>query len=88
MFTGEAHMALDDWILRVIVHFAAWVNYYTKAEKLTFYNDEYDDVEPVEPPPNPRQRPKTEMSKQYDDRVRQWEAEKAKIPVVTNPATA
>lgn len=64
------------------------MNYYTKAEELTFYNDEYDDVEPVEPPPTSRRCPKTETSKQYDDRVRQWKAEKTKISEVTKPGNS
>jgi hypothetical protein len=71
-----------------VVHFAAWVNYYTKADELTFYNDEYDDVEPVKPPPKPRRRPTRETSEQYHDRVRQWEAEKARIPEVIKPGNS
>ena len=67
----------------VMVHFAAWINYYTRAAELAFYNDEYDDVEPVKPPPKPRRRPTRETEEEYLDRVRLWEAEKARIPVVT-----
>ncbi|KAH7087528.1 hypothetical protein FB567DRAFT_592207 [Paraphoma chrysanthemicola] len=48
-----------------VVHFAAWINYYTKAEELTFYNDEYDDVELVKLPPKLRARPKTETPEDY-----------------------
>jgi transposase len=67
------------------VHFAAWINYYTKAEELTFYNDEYDDVEPIKPPTRPRRRPATETEVQYEERLARWEAEKARQPAVIKP---
>ncbi|EFQ93626.1 hypothetical protein PTT_08929 [Pyrenophora teres f. teres 0-1] len=68
-----------------VVHFAAWINYYDKAESLTFYNDEYDDVEPTRPNPKPRRRPARETSEEFADRVRVWEAEKAREPIITKP---
>lgn len=70
------------------VHFAAWINYYTKAEELTFYNDEYDDVEPIKPPPRPRRRPATETEAQYEERLARWEAEKARQPAVIKPGNS
>jgi hypothetical protein len=110
-FTGEAHMALDDypadWILRVegqrsapenlvnhpdrganVVHFAAWINYYTKAEELIFYNDEYDDYVAPKPPPKPRRRPTTDSPGDYEARVREWEAAKAREPVIAKPGNS
>ena len=71
-----------------VVHFAGWINYYTKASELTFYKDEYNDVEPVKPPLKPRRRPTTETLEQYNQRVRQWEAEKARIPEVIKPGNS
>jgi hypothetical protein len=70
------------------VHFAAWINYYTKAEELTFYNDEYDDVEPVRPPPRPRRRPTTETEAQWVERLARWEAEKSRQPDVYKPGNS
>jgi transposase len=71
-----------------VVHFAAWINYYEKPGELTFYNDEYDDVEPVKPPPKPRRRPKSETDDEYNDRLRVWEAELARNPIVERPGNS
>jgi hypothetical protein len=71
-----------------LVHFAAWINYYEKADELTFYNDEYDDVEPVKPPPKPRRRPVSETDEEYHDRLRHWHAEKARHPIVERPGNS
>ncbi|KAF2629281.1 hypothetical protein BU25DRAFT_337398, partial [Macroventuria anomochaeta] len=68
-----------------VVHFAAWINYYTMADELLFYNDEYDDHKPAKPPPKPRRRPATDQPGDYEARVREWEASKARIPVVLKP---
>ncbi|KAF2690231.1 hypothetical protein K458DRAFT_290184 [Lentithecium fluviatile CBS 122367] len=72
----------------VCVHFAAWINWYEKADDLTFYNDEYDDVQPVKPPLKPRRRPTTETEAQYRERVAQWDAEKARIPQIIRPGNS
>jgi hypothetical protein len=71
-----------------VVHMAAWVNYYEKSDSLTFYNDEYDDVELPKPPLKPRRRPARETNEEYDDRVRLWEAEKARYPIVERPGNS
>ena len=52
-----------------VVHFAAWINYYTKAEELTFYNDEYDDYIPPKPEPKPRRRLTTDGLGDYERRI-------------------
>lgn len=70
------------------VHFAAWINYYDRAPHLTFYNDEYDDVKPVKPPPKPRRRPATETEEQYRDRLRHWEASKPRDPDISRPGNS
>ena len=71
-----------------VVHFAAWVNYYTKADELTFYNDEYDDHVPPKPPPKPRRRPTTDKPGEYETRVREWEAAKAREPQIIKPGNS
>jgi transposase len=71
-----------------VVHFAGWVTYYEKAEELIFYNDEYDDYVAPKPPPRPRRRPTTETDDQYQDRLRHWEAEKARAPKVEKPGNS
>jgi hypothetical protein len=71
-----------------VVHFAAWINYYTKADELLFYNDEYDDHEPVKPPPKPRRRPTTDRPGDYEARIREWEAAKAREPIVIKPGNS
>jgi hypothetical protein len=92
-----------EWILRVlgersapqnvitqpeksanVVHFAAWINYYERAADLTFYNDEYDD----HVTPKPRRRPATDQPGDWEARIRQWEAEKAREPLVIKPGNS
>ena len=75
-----------------VVHFAAWINYYTKAEELIFYNDEYDDYvapkPPPKPPPKPRSRPTTDSPGDYEARVHEWEAAKARELVIVKPGNS
>lgn len=71
-----------------VVHFAAWINYYTMASELTFYNDEYDDVGPVKPEPKPRRRPATETDAQYQARLTEWEARKPREPIILKPGNS
>jgi hypothetical protein len=71
-----------------VVHFAGWINYYAMADELTFYNDEYDDVVPVQPEPKPRRRPTTETEGEYHQRVIEWEARKPRKPEVTKPGNS
>jgi hypothetical protein len=71
-----------------VVHFAAWINYYDRAQDLTFYNDEYDDYEPPTPPSKPRRRPKNETEAEYKERLARWEAEKARIPAIVRPGNS
>ncbi|KAF3004883.1 hypothetical protein E8E13_006110 [Curvularia kusanoi] len=67
-----------------VVHFAAWINYYEKAEELAFYNDEYDDFKPIKPPRKPRKR-KAESEAEHALRIIKWEAEKARAAEITRP---
>jgi hypothetical protein len=71
-----------------VVHFAAWINYYERAADLTFYNDEYDDHVTPKPPPKPRRRPATDQLGDWEARIRQWEAEKAREPLVIKPGNS
>ncbi|KAF2726413.1 hypothetical protein EJ04DRAFT_453448 [Polyplosphaeria fusca] len=65
------------------LHFAAWINWYKKAPELTFYNDEYDDYEPLQKGSRPRRRPMTETEEDYKKRLALWEAEQPrKVDVV------
>lgn len=57
-------------------HIAAWISWYGKADKLTFYNDEEDKIEHPPYPPKPRRRPTTESPEEFDRRVKEWEASK------------
>jgi hypothetical protein len=57
-------------------HIAAWINWYGKAEKLEFYNNEEDTIEQPLMPPKPRRRPTTETQEEYEARVKEWEATK------------
>lgn len=70
-----------------VVHMASWVNYYRKGI-LTFYNDEYDDYVAPKPEPKPRRRPTTENEQGYQQRVREWEARKAREPEITRPGNS
>ncbi|KAF2630657.1 hypothetical protein BU25DRAFT_437893 [Macroventuria anomochaeta] len=87
-----------EWMLRIIgecsapqtvvQHFAAWVNYYNRADELTFYNDEYDDHVAPQYPPKPQRRPTTETPDDYKARIGQWEVEKAQEAHITKPGNA
>jgi hypothetical protein len=68
-----------------VVHFAAWTNSYDKATELTFYNDEYDDAEPIKAPPKPRRRPARESSERYHERIRLWNPRFFYVPEVIKP---
>lgn len=57
-------------------HIAGWINWYGKADKLEFYNDEEDATEVPPYPPKPRRRPTTETESEYKLRVQEWEAGK------------
>jgi hypothetical protein len=50
------------------------------ADELIFYNDEYYDRQLPKPPPKPRKRPTTDQPGDWDARVREWEASKARQP--------
>ena len=70
------------------VHFAAWINYYDRAVDLVFYNDEFDDIIIKKPPPKPRRRPTTETDNEYQVRVAEWEANKARNPIISRPGNS
>lgn len=70
------------------LHFAAWVNWYTKAEKLIFYNDEYRDYCPPKKPPKPRFRPTRETRDEYTRRVAEWEASLPREPEIQKPGNS
>jgi hypothetical protein len=55
---------------------AGWISWYSKAEKLEFYNDEEDIVEAPPYPRKPRRRPITETEEEYHRRLQEWEAGK------------
>ena len=57
-------------------HIAAWINWWGKAPKLEFYNDEEDTEEQPPMPVKPRRRPTTETQEEYKGRVKEWEATK------------
>jgi hypothetical protein len=86
--TDPENMVMKPLITASVVHFAGWITYHEKAEELIFYNDEYDDYIPPVPPPKPKFRPTTETMDQYNDRVRHWEAEKAREPEVKKPGNS
>lgn len=71
-----------------VVHFAAWINYYDMANELIFYNDEYDDHQLPKPPPKPRRRPTTDQPGDWEARVREWEASKARQPKIIKPGNS
>lgn len=57
----------------VKLYIAAWVNWYKKADKLEFYNDEEEHIERPRRPPKPRIR-KYESDEEFRARMREWEA--------------
>jgi transposase len=57
-------------------HIAAWINWWGKAPKLEFYNDEEDAEEQPPMPVKPRRRPTTETQEEHEGRAKEWEATK------------
>jgi DDE superfamily endonuclease len=55
------------------LHISAWINWYHKAEKLEFYNDENDHIQPSKRPSKPR-KSRYEISEQFEQRLVDWEA--------------
>ncbi len=55
-------------------HIAGWINWWGKAPKLRFYNDEQDKIEHPPLPPKPRRRPTTETLAEFEARIKEWEA--------------
>jgi transposase len=86
--TNPENMVMKPPITANVVHFAGWITYHEKAEELIFYNDKYDDYIPPVSPPKPKFRPTTKTRDQYNDRVRHWEAEKAREPEVKKPGNS
>ncbi|KAH8726041.1 hypothetical protein GQ44DRAFT_198131, partial [Phaeosphaeriaceae sp. PMI808] len=71
-----------------VVHFATWINYYKKTLELTFYNDKYGDYILLKPKLRSRQRPKTETPEEFELRITEWEARKAREQVITKPGNS
>ena len=57
----------------VKLHIAAWINWDQKAEKLEFYNDENDHIQPPKRPSKPR-KSRYETDDQFRQRLIDWEA--------------
>jgi hypothetical protein len=55
------------------LHIGTWINWYAKAEKLEFYNDENDHLQPPKRAPKPRTR-RYETEEQFKARMVDWEA--------------
>jgi transposase len=55
------------------LHIAAWINWHQKAEKLEFYNDENDHLQPPKRPSKPR-KSRYETNEQFEQRLIDWEA--------------
>lgn len=55
------------------LHFAAWINWHTKADKLEFYNDEEDYIQKPKLPPKPR-KTMYESQEAFDARILEWQA--------------
>ena len=62
----------------VKLHAAGWINWWRKAEKLEFYNDEHEVAPYTEKPKRPSKprRSRYETDEEYKARVQEWEAEK------------
>ena len=58
----------------VKLHVAAWANWYFKASKLEFYNDENDSIIKPKRPAKPR-KSRYESDKEFSIRMLQWEAD-------------
>ncbi|KAI9687237.1 MAG: hypothetical protein M1822_002280 [Bathelium mastoideum] len=65
------------------LHFSAWINWWAKAESLTFYNDEEEREERPKPPPRPR-RSKYKPESEFLHEIEVWEAVKPK-PLIVKP---
>ena len=57
----------------VKLHIAAWINWYHKAPKLEFYNDENDHIQPPKRPSKP-QKSRFESDDQFKQQIINWEA--------------
>jgi hypothetical protein len=57
----------------VVLHVAAWCNWYKKAEKLEFYNDENDCIQRPKRPPKPR-KTMYESTEEFQRRLEEWDA--------------
>jgi transposase len=55
------------------LHIATWINWHCKAEKLEFYNDENDHLQPPKRPSKPR-KSRYETEGQFEQRLIDWEA--------------
>jgi hypothetical protein len=55
------------------LYIATWINWYQKAEKLEFYNDKNDHIQPPKRPDKPRKR-RYETEEQFKQRIIDWEA--------------
>jgi hypothetical protein len=81
----EGHRYDDENIMEreerqgIAFHVAAWISWHGKAEKLEFYNDEEDTTEHPPMPPKPRRRPTTESEAEYQERLKEWEAQKPHV---------
>ena len=56
-------------------HIAAWISWHGKSEKLEFYNNEEDTIERPPMPSKPRHRPTTESLVEYQEKLKEWEAQ-------------
>jgi hypothetical protein len=50
------------------LHITAWINWYKKAKKLEFYNDEDDHIQPLKRPSKPR-KSQYETDEQFQQRI-------------------
>lgn len=57
----------------VRLHIAGWINWYRKAEKLEFYNDENDYIQQLKRPPKPR-KTMYESAEDFQHRLDIWDA--------------
>lgn len=57
----------------VKLYIAAWINWYGKADKLEFYNDESDSIIKPQRPLKPR-KTMYESAEEYQGRILEWEA--------------
>ncbi|RDL37406.1 uncharacterized protein BP5553_04839 [Venustampulla echinocandica] len=57
----------------IMLYIAAWINWYSKTDKLEFYNDETDYIQKPELPRKPR-RTMYESTDDFSIRIQEWEA--------------